>query len=420
MPAPSATDTILRPERLWDGTAEQPLEGVEVLVRNGRIFEVGRRLRPSGADGLVIELPGHTLLPGLIDCHVHVLDDSLDTEPVGYQVASAVPVLKALLLNGFTTIRDLGSADQPLNVSLKRAVADGHLAGPRMLVAPNIISAHGGHGDKQPTLTERYNQVVGTLADGEEKILRTVRSQHRDGADWIKFAAGGGFSSPSDAVTDVSYTQREMELLAAAAADRGLPVACHAFTDEAVRRAVRAGVRSIEHACLTGPDTLALIAEHDIFLVPTHYAQRYYLDRLEDDAFWQQRSPALRDAYAEQAATLRGHFPLVADSGVRIAFGTDAGMFPHAENWREFTTLVDHGLTPRHALRAATADAAELLQRPDLGRIAPGRTADLVAVPGDPLRDIDLMGQVDFVMQDGHVRLHPGRTEDTYEPVKGL
>ncbi|CAL9325700.1 amidohydrolase family protein [Streptomyces sp. SudanB182_2057] len=406
MPARTPADVVLRAERLWDGTAEQPAEGVDVRVSDGHIAETGHRLRPRTPDGTVIELPGHTLLPGLIDCHVHVLDDSHDTEAIAYQAVRAVPVLTTLLMNGFTTIRDLGSADQPLNVSLKRAVDEGHLQGPRMLVAPNIISAHGGHGDKQPRIAERYHRIVGTLADGADAVLRTVRAQARAGADWIKFAAGGGFSSPSDCVTDIGYTQHEMDLIVTAATDRGLPVAAHAFGDEAVRRAVRAGVHSIEHACLTGPDTLAAIAERDVFLVPTHYAQRYYLDRLDNDAFWQGRSDLLRDSYAEHADRLRRHFPLVADSGARIAFGSDAGMFPYEENWREFTTLVEHGFTPLQALRAATSHAAELLRQPALGRIRPGAHADLVAVPGNPLADIDLMGRIDFVMQKGKVRRH--------------
>lgn len=137
-------------------------EDIDVRVQHGRIAEVGRGLRPTASDATVIDLPGRTMLPGLIDCHVHIIDDSLDIEPIAYQVARAVPVLTTLLMNGFTTVRDLGSADQPLNVSLKRAVAEGTLPGPRLFVAPNMISASGGHGDKQPALSERYNLLVGT------------------------------------------------------------------------------------------------------------------------------------------------------------------------------------------------------------------------------------------------------------------
>lgn len=198
-----------------------------------------------------------------------------------------------------------------------------------------------------------------------------------------------------------------MERLVSPAADRGLPAAAHTFDDEAALRAVRAGVRSIEHACLSDAGTLAEVAEHGTFLVPTHYAQTYYLDRLDDDTFWQQRPTSLRETYREHADALRRHFSLVAAGSVRIAFGTDAGMFPHEENWREFPTLVAHGFTPLQVLRAATSHAAELLRQPDLGRIAPGRTADLITVPGNPLADIQHMGAVDFVMRDGHLYRRP-------------
>ncbi|MGI5484905.1 amidohydrolase family protein [Streptomyces lavendofoliae] len=406
MPGQPVGEVLVRAARMWSGNADEAVQDIDVRIHGGRITEVGSAL-PTTADTTVVELPGHTLLPGLIDCHTHVLDDSLDTEPVAYQIARAVPVLAALLRNGFTTVRDLGGADQPLNVSLKRAVDEGHILGPRLIVAPNIISAHGGHGHKQPALTERYNIVVGTLADGEDAILRTVRAQVRTGADWIKCAVSGGFSSPSDTPTDLGYTQAEIDLLVQAATDRGLPTAAHALTDEAVRRAVRAGVRSIEHACLASPATLSEIADQGIFVVPTHYAQTYYLDHLDDDAFWQHRSPDMRENFREHADALRRNFSLLASSGVRIAFGTDAGMFPHTQNWREFPTLVAHGYTPLQVLRAATTEAAVLLQRPDLGHIAPGGTADLVAVPGDPLTDIQQMGALDFVMRDGQVLRHP-------------
>ncbi|WP_309029782.1 metal-dependent hydrolase family protein [Streptomyces alfalfae] len=397
-----APEKLLRASLVWDGHMPEPIAGIDVRVRGRRITETGASL-PPGPDTDVIALPGHTLLPGLIDCHVHVVDEALDTQPLSYQVLSAVPVLRSLLSHGFTTVRDLGGADQPVNVSLKRAVADGLIPGPRMMVAPNMLSARGGHGDKTPHLAGRYGLEIGSLADGCDAVIQAVRTQARAGADWIKAAVSGGFSSPIDTPLDLGFTQGELNALVQAATDRNLPTAAHAFSDEAVRRAISAGVRSIEHACLASAATLRLAADAGIVVVPTQYAQMYYVDRLDDELFWQDRPDSLRATYAQHADALRASLPDVAASGVPIAFGTDAGMFPYEENWREFPTLVTNGFTPRQALGAATTQAAALLRRPDLGHIAPGALADLVAIPGNPFEDIAAMEHTDFVMQDGNV-----------------
>ncbi|MFJ6699552.1 amidohydrolase family protein [Streptomyces sp. NPDC091272] len=395
-------DVLLCPAQVWDGAEDEPKAGLLVRTRGDEIVELGTELEPGPATQ-VVPLPGLTLLPGFIDCHVHLIDDELDTDTPGYQLLNAVPLLRTLLDHGFTTVRDLGSADGALNVALQRAVEDGLVPGPRVFVAPNILSARGGHGDKTPALAERYGLEVGTVADGADGVRRLVREQSRYGADWVKFAAGGGFSSPADDPLHSGYTQEEMNALVATATDRGLPCAAHAFSDESVQRAVRAGVRSIEHGCLAGAETLAMIAEAGVYLVPTQYAQSYYLDRLDDDEFWRDKADYLRAAYRRHADTLRAGASLPAASGARIAFGTDAGMFPHAENWREFAALVKNGMTPLRALRSATTTAARLLRQPRLGRIATGLAADLVAVAGDPLTDIGATGRVRFVMSRGRV-----------------
>ncbi|MCD9904234.1 amidohydrolase family protein [Streptomyces sp. SM13] len=405
-------EVVVRAARLWDGRARRPVTGIDVRLRGAHVVELGTDLSPSRG-GQSVDLPGHTLLPGLIDCHVHVVDEALDTEPLAYQALSAGPVLRTLLMHGFTSVRDLGGADQPVNTSLKRAVDEGHLLGPRLIVAPNMLSARGGHGDKTPHLAERYQLAVGNLADGPAAVIRAVREQARYGADWIKVAVSGGFSSPTDRPIDVGYTQEELDVMVQAASDRGLPVAAHAFGDEAVRRALQAGVRSIEHGCLASAGTLRLIAEAGAFLVPTQYAQRYFLDRLEDDGFWHGRSAGMRTAFRAYACALWSGFALPATCGAIVAFGTDAGMFPHAENWREFPTLVSNGFSPQQALSTATAHAAALLQRPDLGHIAPGGVSDIVAVPGDPFEDISVLGRVSFVMQHGRVIREPGEAPRT-------
>ncbi|MFE5902105.1 amidohydrolase family protein, partial [Streptomyces sp. NPDC056488] len=355
-----------------------------------------------GPEADVLDMPGCTLLPGFIDCHVHLLDEGAETGPAAYQTLTAVPVLRTLLHNGFTTVRDLGSAHLPLNVSLRDAVQDGLIEGPRILAAPNILSPQGGHGDKKPDLAQRYGHQIGTLAEGVEGLRRAVREQARSGADWIKFAGGGGFSSPVDSPTSTSYSRVEMHTIVATADDLGLPCAAHVFTDRAVMRAVTAGVRSVEHGCFATPPTYRAMEEAGTFLVPTQYVQTYFLDRLDDDAFWDGSMAFARKNYREHAETLREGLLRPARTDVKTAFGTDAGMFPHADNWREFPTLINHGYTPLRALRAATSTAADLLARPDLGIVAPGATADLVALEGDPFQDITATGRIRHVIQRGH------------------
>ncbi|MFF5878866.1 amidohydrolase family protein [Streptomyces californicus] len=346
-------------------------------------------------------MPGCTLLPGFIDCHVHLLDESAETGPAAYQTLTAVPVLRTLLHNGFTTVRDLGSAHLPLNVSLRDAVEDGLVEGPRILAAPNILSPPGGHGDKKPDLAQRYGHRIGTLAQGVEGLRSAIREQARAGADWIKFAGGGGFSSPVDSPTSTSYSRVEMHTIVATADDLGLPCAAHVFTDRAVLRAVAAGVRSVEHGCFATPPTYRAMEQAGTFLVPTQYVQTYFLDLLDDDAFWDDSSAVMRESYREHAEALREGLLRPARTDVKTAFGTDAGMFPHADNWREFPTLMGNGYTALRALRAATSVAADLLGRPDLGTLTPGAVADLVALEGDPFRDMTAVARVRHVIQRG-------------------
>ncbi|MBD3544294.1 amidohydrolase family protein [Streptomyces sp. JV180] len=397
---PPGREILLRPDRVWDAVADAPTEGLSVLLRDGRVAAVAHGLAP-GPDTDVLDMPGCTLLPGFIDCHVHLLDESAETGPAAYQTLTAVPVLRTMLHNGFTTVRDLGSAHLPLNVSLRDAVEDGLVEGPRILAAPNILSPPGGHGDKKPDLAQRYGHPIGTLAQGVEGLRRAIREQARAGADWIKFAGGGGFSSPVDSPTSTSYSRVEMHTIVATADDLGLPCAAHVFTDRAVLRAVAAGVRSVEHGCFATPPTYRAMEQAGTFLVPTQYVQTYFLDLLDDDAFWDDSSAVMRESYREHAEALREGLLRPARTDVKTAFGTDAGMFPHADNWREFPTLMGNGYTALRALRAATSVAADLLGRPDLGTLTPGAVADLVALEGDPFRDMTAVARVRHVIQRG-------------------
>jgi len=405
----SVSGTLITGANVWDGISAHAAPH-QVLVIDGRIQQVADTIEaPAGAQ--VVDLAGHTVTPGFIDCHVHVtlappVGLTLALESSTAKTLKALPVLRALLMNGFTTVRDLGCGDVDYpTVDLRNAVAAGIVEGPRMLVAPHMISARGGHGDFSGMLADEYQDPCRPLelaaADGDDEIRTRVRQEIRAGADWVKFAATGGFATPSDDPGQATYSQQEMDVLVATAADLDIPVTPHGYGDQGIQRAVRAGVRSIEHGNLASPETLRMMTDAGVFVVPTQYTILSGARRDENDALWAALPEHSRRKMQKYRWPLLDATQYLAASDVRIAFGTDAGMFPHHDNWREFPMLVSNGITPVRALRAATSVAAELLRLDDLGVIAEGKIADLIAMPGDPFADIDVTGQVDFVMKDG-------------------
>jgi imidazolonepropionase-like amidohydrolase len=409
--------TLITGANVWDGISAQAAPR-QVLVVDGRIQQLADAIE-APADARVVDLSGHTLTPGFMDCHVHVtlappVGLTLALESSTAKTLKALPVLRALLNNGFTTVRDLGCGDVDYpTIDLRNAVAAGIVEGPRMVVAPHMISARGGHGDFSGMVADEYQGCCRPLelaaADGGDEIRTRVRQEIRAGADWIKFAATGGFASPSDDPGHATYSQEEMDVLVATARDLDIPVTPHSYGDEGIQRAVRAGVRSIEHGNLASAETLRMMQDKGVFMVPTQYTILSGARDKEGDALWAALPEHSRRKMQKYRGALLGAAEHLAASDVQIAFGTDAGMFPHEDNWREFPTMVSTGVTPLRALCAATSVAAELLQLDDLGVIAEGKIADLIAMPGDPFADIEVTGRVDFVMKDGVIYKDPAR-----------
>jgi len=396
---------------LWDGQADELLGPTEILVKDGKIAEIGESVtRPSGAK--VVDLSDQTVTPGFIDCHVHVTYFPenfalMFTDSQSMTLLHALRPLSILLMNGFTTVRDVGTETKWnfVTVDIKHAVDQGLIIGPRMLVGPHIISSTGGHGDKSGMVSpELYNAMRSTaVADGPDEIQRVVREEVRGGADWIKFAATGGFASPTSDPGKTTYTQDEMNILVKTSHDLGVPVCAHDYGDEGVKRAVIAGVDSVEHGNMASLEALNMMEMNGTFLVPTQYALQSDADNINNTTYWMGLPSWEYQKMKKYAPSIKAAQKNLASSKVKIAFGTDAGLFPTKDNWKEFPTMVRNGISPLRALKAATSTAAELLRRPDLGRLAVGKTADIIAMPGDPFEDINVTGNVDFVMKEGKI-----------------
>jgi imidazolonepropionase-like amidohydrolase len=412
-PADVARPTVLRAGAAFDGVSGTLRGPTEVLVIDGRIAEIdGSVSRPDGVE--VVELGDRTLSPGFIDCHIHSQLTPERMLGTFYQESSAMKGLFALkslrdMLNaGFTTVRDAASLDEEFStVDLKRAVERGLVAGPRMIVCPHMLSGTSGHGETGVSDPSFHRPAIGVV-DGADAIRTKVRQEVFGGADWIKVSLSGFFGfRPGDGPEEMAWTQAELDACVEAARDLGLDTCVHALGDESVKRTVRSGARSVEHASLASQEALDMVVEAGVYLVPTMLPIELFLSGAvvdvsgpAGDAPKGPRPTFGLFAYDEQLAEVQHR---IAASDAMIAFGSDAGGFPHGEAWMEFRAMVRSGMTTLRALRAGTSVAGELLRRPDLGRLTEGATADVVAMVGDPLADIEATSRVEFVMQQGRV-----------------
>jgi imidazolonepropionase-like amidohydrolase len=403
----SVAPIVLKPARVWDGISLEAHDGWIVVVRGNLIEAAG----PPGQINIpgqarVIELPNTTLLPGLIDAHTHVLlhpydeavwDDQVLKEALALRVCRAVNHLRSTLLSGFTSIRDLGTEGAGYaDVGLKQAVEQGIIPGPRMLVVTRAIVATGSYAPKGFAPEFRIPQGA-EEADGVDSLIRVVRDQIGKGADWIKVYADAAMGG---AAVRPSFSLEEFTRIVETARSAGIPVSAHATSKEGMRRATLAGVATIEHGDGGDLEVFKLMVERGVALCPT-------LTAFEASARYRGYRPGM-DPEPARLKRARATFKQALDVGVTIANGSDMGVFAHGDGARELELLVEYGMKPVEAMRSATSVVAKTLRLDHrVGSIAPGLLADMVAVAGDPTRDIKALRQIKLVMKAGVVYREP-------------
>lgn len=405
--APTQAETIVVEAARYLDVVEGKLVSPAVIVVEGEwIVAVNPATRPAGAR--TVDLGQHTLLPGLMDAHVHlnyIIGEGWETEPVRFTTGDfamrGIPHAQKTLLAGFTTVRDLGTGLGFSDVALMRAIDKGWVAGPRMIPAGHALSISGGHCDQSMGFGPGVAppEFVSGTADGVDEVLKAVRYQIKHGAKVIKICATAGVLSFEGPAGAQQYSIEELRAAADEAHRHGLKIAAHAHGTEGIIASSEAGIDSIEHNSMMTDEAAAIIRKNGSFVVPN----MHLIDTLKSTEL----PPALAAKQAYLGPLAVESFKRALKNDLKVAFGTDAGVFPHGDNAQEFTARVSHGDTPLHAIRSATIVNAALFGTPDRGKIEVGLLADMIAVDGNPLEDIRQLENVRFVMKGGVVYKQP-------------
>ena len=412
----SAKDTVIHAGRLIDGVSLQPRNQVSILIHDERITGVQSGfVTPAGAE--VIDLSHSTVLPGMIDCHVHVTSQFDGGNPTAEQVTEtrfdaavkSTAYARATLLAGFTSARDVG-ADTGIIVALKKQIARGVVPGPRLWVSGAPLGPTGGHTDQSTGLDPELSDPAWsqTIIDSPEEARRAVREHKKLGVDLIKIMPSGGVLSVNDDPNRQLMADDEIKAVIDTAHALGLKVAAHAHGKQAIDAAVRLGVDSIEHGSFADEESYKLMKQHGTYLVPTLLVAQTVYDVAK--AHPEQLNPSSAEKALMVAPRIQKNLHDAYEAGVKIAFGTDQALAPHGTNAKEFALMVQAGMTPMDAIVAATGSAADLIgDTQDIGSVRPGRYADIVAVDSDPLTDIHALERVQFVMKGGEVYKQSGQ-----------
>jgi imidazolonepropionase-like amidohydrolase len=405
----SAQRTLLHCGRLIDVKNGSVLTEQTILVEGNKISDIQKGYVAGTSSDIVIDLKRSTVMPGLIDCHVHMEHETnpnryleaFTLNPADYAFQSVV-FSNRTLMAGFTSVRDLGGSG--VNIALRNAINKNLIVGPRVFTAGKSIATTGGHADPTNGYRKDLQGDPGPsagVANGPDECRKAVRQRYKDGSDLIKITASGGVLSVAKSGENPQFTEDEIKAIVETAKDYGFKVAAHCHGAEAMKRAVRGGVNSIEHGTYMDDEVIALMKQHGTYLVATIIAGKSVADSAKKTGYYPELVTPKALAIGPK---MQNMFAKAYREGVKIAFGTDAGVYAHGKNWMEFVYMNEAGMPVIKAIQSATVSAADLLGVSDqLGSIEKGKLADIIAVDGDPERDAKVMGKVNFVMKDGVV-----------------
>jgi imidazolonepropionase-like amidohydrolase len=410
----AAAATLLQCGKLIDVRALQVRSQVTVVVNADRIIRIDQGFSPASAQDRVVDLRSHTCMPGLMDMHVHLTSETSPASNLErFQLTPADIAFKSVvyaertLLAGFTTVRDVG-ASFGVNIALRDAIARGYIKGPRIFTSGRSIATTGGHADPgngmRADLAPESTPEDGVI-NGVDDARRAVRQRYKDGADLIKITATGGVLSQASSGQNPQFTEEEIRAVVDTAKDYGFHVAAHAHGAEGIKRAVRAGVRSIEHGTYLDQEGIELMKKFGTYYVPTIVAGKFVSEQAKIPGYF---TEVVRVKAAEIGPLIQSTFGKAYKAGVKIAFGTDTGVSAHGRNGKEFEYMVEAGMPVLEAIRSATLAASELLSVTDrLGTVEAGKLADIIAVPQDPTANVVTMERVSFVMKEGVIYKQP-------------